>query len=99
MGEGLYKAAKGLIRINVKVKEAKVSRITISGDFFMYPEDKLWELEDSLLGVRAEQNAILSRVKEFYAKSGVLTPGVAPEDFVKAIVMGIEDKSSLSIDR
>ena len=43
--EASYKAAKGLIRIKATVDGEKIKDIQIAGDFFMYPEDRLWELE------------------------------------------------------
>ncbi len=89
MGEVSYKAAKGLIRIKVQIKDNKIDAIMISGDFFMYPEDKLWKLESLLVGTAANRKDIASRIKRFYDASHILTPGVTPEDFTEAIMRGI----------
>ncbi len=94
MGEGSFKAAKGLIRVNIKVETGRINGIVISGDFFMYPEDALWEMERQLLECRAERAEILSRIRLFYEQSGVLTPGVTPEDFAEAVMRGVEGLSS-----
>jgi hypothetical protein len=94
LGRGSYKAAKGLIKVKVQIQEDKINNIRISGDFFMYPEDSLWELEGILLGASARQEDVLLKVKEFYRKTNVLTPGVFPEDFTEAIVRGISDITS-----
>lgn len=90
MGEGLYKAAKGLIRVNVRVETDRISSIVISGDFFMYPEDELWEMEKHLVGRKADRTEVLSAVRLFYEKTKILTPGVTPEDFTEAIMRGVE---------
>ena len=86
MLEGVYKAAKGLIKVKAEVKSGHLSEIHISGDFFMHPEDSLWELENYLLGTETSKDKILSKLKTFYKQSNVLSPGVEPEDFAEAIV-------------
>lgn len=93
MGEGSYKAAKGLIRVNVKVETDRIREVMISGDFFMYPEDDLWELEKLLVGSKADKAEVLSKIKAFYEKTKILTPGVIPEDFTEAIMRGVEGTS------
>ncbi len=93
MGESSYKAPKGLIRVNVESKSSKIAAITITGDFFMYPEDLLWELEKRLVGARTTREEVLNRIREFYKESNVLTPGVSPEDFTEAIVRALEANS------
>lgn len=94
MGEGSHKAAKGLIRIKVGIRDNFIEHITISGDFFMYPEDRLWELEQYLIGTRAYSEEISVRIRNFYEKTGILTPGVDPEDFSEAIIKGAQNINS-----
>jgi len=89
MGEGSYKAAKGLIKVRVQVEADKIKDVTISGDFFMYPEDELWKLERSLLGTSVEREKILLKIRQFYEKTNLLTPGVNPEDFTEAVMRGV----------
>jgi len=88
--EGCHKASKGLIRIRVDVEDDVIKRIMISGDFFMHPEDKLWDLERSLVGVKAYRSVVLNSIKRFYQKKDISTPGVKPEDFVEAIMKALE---------
>jgi len=92
--EGSYKAAKGLIRIKTRVESGNIREIQIAGDFFMYPEDMLWDLERTLIGTKASREEILSKVKIFYERTGVLSPGVVPEDFTEAIVRAVTGSAS-----
>ena len=92
--EGSYKATKGLIRIKVKVESEHIREIQIAGDFFMYPEDGLWELESTLKGTAVNRDKILSKVKTFYERAKVLTPGVTPEDFAEAVTRVVSAPSS-----
>jgi len=89
VGEGSYKASKGLIRVRVTTKESEIKEITIAGDFFMYPEDLLWELERNLHGIPASRERIHAKIEGFYNSTGVLTPGVTPQDFVEAIMRAV----------
>ena len=87
--EGSFKAAKGLIKIKARIESGDIKEIQISGDFFMYPEDKLWELEQLLIGIKASREKILSKVKGFYKRTALITPGVNPEDFTEAIIRAV----------
>ncbi|MFH0749087.1 MAG: lipoate protein ligase C-terminal domain-containing protein [Candidatus Bathyarchaeota archaeon] len=89
--EGSYKAAKGLIKIKANVQSGCLSEVQISGDFFMYPEDRLWVLEHALKGTVASREKIMAKIKAFYEYEKVLTPGVVPEDFAEAILKTIVD--------
>lgn len=88
MKEGLVKAAKGLIRAEVRVKEGVIESIRISGDFFLHPPESLWELERVLIGVRAEASELRNVIKKFFDENHVETPLVEIEDFVRAILRG-----------
>ena len=90
MGEGSFKAQKGLIRVRTEAKTSEIESITISGDFFMYPEDRLWELEKRLKGTKTRKKDISEKIKEFYRNTDVLSPGVAPEDFAEAIIRALD---------
>ena len=85
----LYKAPKGLIRIEAEVESGVLRRIRVTGDFFMVPEDSLPSLERHLSGVRLDHDSVSSAVDDFY-RSGVETPMLGREDLVKA-VLGVAD--------
>lgn len=85
-----FKAPKGVIKVELKLEDDKISKISISGDFFMYPEDALEKLEGSLIGVKADKEILLTKVKEFYGSADVRTPMVEPEHWVEAIMRAVE---------
>jgi len=90
-GRGSHKAQKGLIRVRLSLRGEMLARPLISGDFFMYPEDRLWELERDLEGCATCREEIAGRVRAFYHRSGVATPGVNPEDFAEAVMRAVTD--------
>jgi hypothetical protein len=85
----LYKAPKGLLRIDADLESGVLSNVRITGDFFMVPEDSLPALERHLNGVKLDHESLLEAVGDFY-KSGVETPMLGKEDIVKA-VLGVLD--------
>jgi len=54
----IYKAKKGLIRVTKRVENGVIIDVKITGDFFMYPEEYLLDLERRLRGVRDDKDAV-----------------------------------------
>ena len=50
----LYKAPGGLIRATSEVKDGKIAWVSLSGDFFFYPAQRLADLEAALIGVSVD---------------------------------------------
>ncbi len=86
-----FKAPKGVIKVELELTDDAISRISISGDFFMYPEDAIDRLERSLIGAKADRSSLLAAVKDFYSSTDVRTPMVEPEHWVEAILRAIGD--------
>ena len=86
MGYAEFKAPKGLIKIELELADDAISQVSISGDFFMYPEDALEQLEQALVGVKADRGSLLATVQRFYGSTGVQTPMVEPKHWVDAIL-------------
>ncbi len=92
MREGLVKATKGLIRAEVKVRNNTIVDVRISGDFFIYPEEALWEIEKRLVGVKLSREEILKVIRDVFNKFNVQAPMVKIEDFVEAIMRGASNE-------
>ena len=84
---GIHKAKGGLIRAIQEVKKERIKEISLSGDFTLYPKDCLEELEGKLKGEVREKKLLNSKIDEFYDKEKIQSPGVKPEDFLKAMKM------------
>lgn len=78
-----YKAPGGLIRVIAEVQEGVIADISLSGDFFFYPAERLADLERALVGVRVEE--VEQAIARFYAEHGVESPGVTPADFAAVL--------------
>jgi lipoate-protein ligase A len=83
VAQRMYKAPGGLIRAIVEIREGRIAEVSLSGDFFFYPADKLEALEAVLAGV--EPVAVEPTIAEFYRREGIESPGVTPADFARAL--------------
>ena len=90
MKEASYKATKGLIRVRLDIEDRTIKTLQISGDFFMYPDDTLWDLESFLLGKKLDRDSLVTEISDFYTRFSVSSPGVTPEDFVNVILLASE---------
>jgi len=74
-----------MLRIRGEVTEGRVSSITITGDFFLHPEEVIDSLESSLIGVLFDREAILAVVTNELA--GATLVGAAGEDVADLVMM------------
>lgn len=86
MKYGEFKAPKGVIKVELLLSGDVISRISLSGDFFIYPEEALERLERSLTGVKVDFDNLMAAVKKFYQDTGAQTPLLTPEHWVEAIL-------------
>ncbi len=77
--ERMHKAPGGLLRAVLEVREGVIGTVSLSGDFFFYPRQRLTALEASLSGVPVGEAE--RAVARFYEDYQIESPGVAPHDF------------------
>jgi lipoate-protein ligase A len=78
-----YKAPGGLIRATMEVQDEVIVTVSLSGDFFFYPAQRLADLEAALAGVRVDKAG--QAVARFYDQQRVESPGVTPADFARVL--------------
>lgn len=67
-----------LLRIRAKIEKDIIKEIKISGDFFIYPEEGIGEIEKKL------RNKNIKKIRPFNIK-GIETLGVTIEDIVNTL--------------
>jgi lipoate-protein ligase A len=82
----MYKAPGGLIRGTTEVRDGVLGRVSLSGDFFFYPSEKLVDLEAALAGVPPE--GAEQTIAQFYEQNGIESPGVSPADLAQVLRAG-----------
>lgn len=88
---GEYKSPAGLIRAELRINNNEIEEVTFTGDFFVYPENMLKELEESLIGTDLKKDGLLRNIKDFYRAYDIKTPSLRPEHWKNAIERAIGD--------
>lgn len=84
--EAAYKAPGGLVRATMRVHDEVLDDITLCGDFFIYPQESLPQLESALVGSPLNEATLQQRTAAFWQEHQIQSPGLTPEDVVKAIM-------------
>jgi biotin synthase len=84
-GKAIRKASK-LIRVWVEYGDV-IKKIMITGDFFLYPEEKLGKIEKALVGVPLEKEIIKEKIDKVLADAK--TFGFSSKDLTQAIMEAI----------
>ncbi|MBS7653557.1 MAG: lipoate protein ligase C-terminal domain-containing protein [Candidatus Bathyarchaeia archaeon] len=82
-----YKVEGGkLIKVQLNKDDGRIGAIKITGDFFMYPEGLIEDLEKFLIGCPLNETIIIETIRKFIEEKGITLLGVAPEDFARCII-------------
>lgn len=76
-----------LVKCRFELKDGRIRGMKFTGDFFMYPEEKIEELEKMLEGKEAEEAGGI--INEFF--SGVKSFGVSADDFIEVFTTAIKN--------
>lgn len=80
----IYKSKK-LIKISLEYTDSKIiSSIRITGDFFLYPEETLDQIEASLIGTKIDRNSIKETIEKCLSQSEAF--GFDSESLTDAII-------------
>jgi lipoate-protein ligase A len=80
----VHKAPGGLLRATIELKGDQLASVSLSGDFFCYPQDAVSELEAVLQ--EAKVHDVEDVVRAFYAQSRAETPGVTADDWLQVLL-------------
>ncbi|MBW1696202.1 MAG: lipoate--protein ligase family protein [Deltaproteobacteria bacterium] len=76
----MHKAKGGLIRADIEVIGEKIGAVSLSGDFFCFPEEGIQWLEAQLKGKVVTE--IEDQIRAFYVEKQIETPGIGLEDWM-----------------
>jgi len=87
-----YKVPGGkLLRARLHIEAHTITRIMLTGDFFMHPEHALEDLETRLTAIPLDANVIRAQVQAFF-ETDVQVIGAGVEDFVSVIMKANEEE-------
>jgi lipoate---protein ligase len=93
--ESSLKAPGGLIRLTLRLREGRIDDLSISGDFTIFPQTAVTEIEASLRATTAEPQAVLAVIRERYRESNIQSPGIGPDDWAAAFSLALTSWSAL----
>ena len=88
MGVCELKAKKGLIRVSSQQEGGKIKSISITGDFMVFPEEVIWEMEKGLIGIEVNEKTIRETVNKYLSNAEL--KGSSIDDFVEVIVCSLK---------
>jgi lipoate-protein ligase A len=72
-----------LLCVDAEFTLGRISRIRITGDFFLHPEEALDDIEKALVGIRPEEAA--ARVSETLARRHAIFIGASADDIGRLV--------------
>lgn len=91
MKEYVHKIPGGkLLRIKIEVRGDIIKKITILGDFFLYPEEKILSIEKSLTGAHKKDVSLI--VQNIIQNERIKLLGIDENSLVKLILNAFDDR-------
>jgi lipoate-protein ligase A len=72
-----------MVCADVDIAQGRISRVKITGDFFLHPEDTLIKIEDALVGVSLDE--VGAKVANCLEENKAQLIGVSPEDIERLV--------------
>ena len=76
-----------LLRIKT-LFNTKFTSVQITGDFFLHPEEKIMEIEKSLVGLSTaeKKESITQKLQNFIQQNQIELVGISPEDIAETLL-------------
>ena len=92
--EAAHKAPGGLIRATIVAKEQTLDDLTLSGDFFIFPDNSLPGLETALTGSSLTGQELHERTIKYWLDQKIQSPGLAPADVALVVMQAAGEQAA-----
>ncbi len=92
--EAAHKAPGGLIRATIVAKEQMLDDLTLSGDFFIFPDNSLPGLETALTGSSLTGQELHERSLKYWQDQKIQSPGLAPADVALVVMQAAGEQAA-----
>ncbi len=93
VAEAAHKAPGGLIRCVLRVRDGHIDDIAFSGDFTARPPSMPFDLDELLTGSEISEVVVSGKIEDYYRRVRPEIPGVAPSDWVAAVMRAAETEA------
>lgn len=76
----------GLVHLTADKRDGRIYGVHLSGDFFIYPQHAVPELEAALEGAQLDMSGLAETIRDFFETHAIEAPGIAPQALAEAIV-------------
>ena len=92
IGLAKQKVPSGKLLIVKLEYEDKIINIELLGDFFMYPEEAIYKIEDAIKGmdVNVSEADIISKVREITDNHQITMLGITPESIAQTVKAAVK---------
>ena len=97
IGRGRAKAVGGLIWATLVLREGRVLKAIINGDWHPRPLDSVSWLEDSLAGCAGDVESLRDCVAVFLSRDDIEFAGVTADDMASAMLIALGDQSPVEL--
>lgn len=95
MRRSSYKVPGGkLLKVKIGIEDDRISRIVITGDFFIHPESTLPEIEKNLLGCPLAKDKLVERIQSSLDAVDAHAIGFTSADLAQAILKAFEQDAT-----
>ncbi len=86
--EIIHKVVDGkLLRLNIEIDKNIITKFILTGDFFIYPENAIIEIEKFVIGKKITE---IHKLNEFIKRNNIQLIGFAVED-LKGVLHGLSN--------
>lgn len=87
-GKSIYKVPEGkLLKVFLDFDEDKINNITLTGDFFLYPENSIELIEKVLEGEGFNKEELINQINSVVSENKIEFFGINAEAIVEAIFL------------
>lgn len=88
----LKKPGEKLLRVTVHPDGDRIGSVRLSGDFFIYPEETVFDIESCLVTLEPEPRAIIAAVEQVVHHRNIQMVGISPATIAEGVCMAMEEK-------
>ncbi len=86
----IKKAGEKMLRVTVYPHGDRIGAVLLEGDFFLYPEESVHDLESCLVNVKPGKSAIIEAVEQETRAKNIEMVGLSPATIAEGICMAME---------
>lgn len=81
-----------LLRVTVYTDGDRIGNVRLAGDFFIYPEETILDLESCLATLQPEPRAIIEAVERVIHHKNIQMVGISPATIAEGVCRAMEEK-------